>query len=64
MLVYDILNNFIECPELLYEIDIRILCRNTRNLDLFVIPNFKTISGNNTFLFEKLLSWPIGCFFN
>jgi hypothetical protein len=50
MLVYDILNNFIDFHELLYEIGFHIPCRNSKT-DLFVILNFNTNSGNNTFFF-------------
>jgi len=55
MLVYDILNNLVDCPDLLSEIGFRAPCRNTRNLDHFVIPKYNTNSGNDTFFLRTLI---------
>lgn len=45
MFIYNILNNLIECFELLLEIGSCVPGRNTKNLDLFVVPNYSTTSG-------------------
>jgi hypothetical protein len=37
--VYDILNNYIDCPEVLSLIEFRILIKKTRNSDLIYTPN-------------------------
>jgi hypothetical protein len=47
ILIYDILNDFIICADILNLIGFRIPNRNTRNLDLFYIPKFNTNSGKN-----------------
>lgn len=49
MLVYGILNNLINCIELLSKIGICTPYRNTKYLDLFIIPYYSTKNGNNTF---------------
>lgn len=46
MLVYNILNNLNNRLELLSELGFRILCRNTRKLNLFIIHNYNTDNGN------------------
>lgn len=55
MYVYDMLNNYINCPAILNLIGFRIPSRNTRNSDLFFIPKFKTNCGNNSFFVRALL---------
>jgi len=54
--VYDISNNYINCPEILNVIGFRIPIRNTCNSDLFYIPKFKTNCGNNFFFSRALLN--------
>jgi len=49
MLIFDILNGYVLCPELLAMIGLRIPRQYTRNLDLFVIPHYKTNSGAFSF---------------
>lgn len=50
MFIFDIINGFILCPELLVMIGLRISRLYTRNLDLFVIPHYRTNSGAFSFL--------------
>jgi len=57
MLVYDILNNLIDCPDLLSKIGFRVPCTNTRNMDLFVIPKIPIMGIVRSF--QVLLFWPI-----
>lgn len=54
MLVYDILNNHIDCPDLLFEIRLHVPCRNTKNLDLFVIPKYNTFFSRALILANKI----------
>jgi len=50
MFVFDILNEHVFCPELLAIIGFQISPLDTRNLDLFVIPHYRTNSEANSFL--------------
>ena len=50
MFIFDILNGFVICPEILALINFRVPRKNTRNLDLFKIPFYKTNIGTNSFL--------------
>lgn len=50
MFIFDIINGFVLCPELLVMIGFRIPRLYTRNLDLFVIPHYRTNSGAFSFL--------------
>jgi len=50
MFIFDILNGFVICPEILALINFRIPRKSTRNLDLFKIPFYKTNIGTNSFL--------------
>jgi len=58
LLVYGILNNLIDSPDLLSEIGFHIPCIHTRNLDLFVfrsiIPTVEIVR-----YFQEFLFWPI-----
>jgi len=49
MFVFDILNGYVLCLELLAMIGFWIPRLYTRNLDLFVIPHYRTNSGANSF---------------
>lgn len=55
MFIYDILNNIIECPELLSEICFHIPGRNTRIVDLFVVLNYSTNSGDDSFFSKAFI---------
>lgn len=51
MFIFDILNGFVLCPELLAMIiGLRIPLLYTCNLDLFIIPHYRTNSGAYSFL--------------
>ena len=50
MFIFNILNGFIICPKILALINFRIPRKNTRNLDLFKIPFYKTKIGTKSFL--------------
>jgi hypothetical protein len=53
MFIFDILNKYALCPELLAMIGFQILRLYTHNLDLFFIPNYKT--NNKAFSFLPIV---------
>lgn len=50
MFIFDILNGYVLCPELLTMIGLQISRLYMHNLDLFVIPHYRINSGTSYFL--------------